>query len=256
MAITSTKFYSDRAQVVKCDLNEILPYRGLYIQENNCQIRYDSCHVRNWSDSYLLIYGDQKVGYGSVKGKDDLTQRDAIFEFYLVPFWRREKYLFYEALIEASQCKFLECQTNDALHTSLVHYFGRNISSDTMLFADDCSTAHSLDDARVRLRKPEDLVFEKNKDAGAYVLLINDEIVASGGFLTHYNMPFADLYMEVRPGYRRRGYATYILQEIKKYCYLAGRVPAARCSIRNEASQRSLLKAGMRNCGHMLVAEL
>jgi RimJ/RimL family protein N-acetyltransferase len=81
-------------------------------------------------------------------------------------------------------------------------------------------------------------------------------VIATGGFLLHYNKPFADLFMEVHPDHRGRGAATYLLQELKKECYLAGRVPAARCSIRNAASRAALLKAGMRECGFMLTGQV
>jgi RimJ/RimL family protein N-acetyltransferase len=91
---------------------------------------------------------------------------------------------------------------------------------------------------------------------GDYVLEVQGEIVATGGFMTHYNPPFGDLYMEVRPDCRGRGYASFILQEIKKACYAAGRVPAARCPIGNKASRAALLKAGMKVCGFMLLGHV
>ena len=62
----------------------------------------------------------------------------------------------------------------------------------------------------------------------------------------------ADLYMEVRPDARRRGYGSFLIQELVTECYLAGRVPAARTSTDNIASQRTLLKGGLRECGRML----
>jgi GNAT superfamily N-acetyltransferase len=82
------------------------------------------------------------------------------------------------------------------------------------------------------------------------------EVVATGGFLLHYNPSFADLYMEVRSDARRRGYGSFLIQEIVAECYLAGRVPAARTGIDNIASQRTLLKGGLRECGRMLRAAL
>ncbi|MGH7540453.1 MAG: GNAT family N-acetyltransferase, partial [Gemmatimonadota bacterium] len=88
---------------------------------------------------------------------------------------------------------------------------------------------------------------------GDYVVVSGGHVVATGGFLLHYNMPFADLYMEVREDCRRRGLATFLLQELKKECYLAGRVPAARCGLRNLASRGALTKAGLRACGFMLM---
>ena len=38
------------------------------------------------------------------------------------------------------------------------------------------------------------------------VAALHGEVVGTGGFLLHYNPPFADLYMEVREDARRRGY--------------------------------------------------
>jgi RimJ/RimL family protein N-acetyltransferase len=37
---------------------------------------------------------------------------------------------------------------------------------------------------------------------------------------------------------------------------LAGRVPAARCNINNAASKASLLKAGFKIAGFMVIAEI
>ena len=239
----------------KTSLKEILHFRHQYLQENNFQIRYDACHERGWSDSYLLSDDRMPVGYGSVKGKGNLADRDAVFEFYLLPHHRRESNQFYHSLLTTSQARFMECQTNDFLHAAMVFEFGKGIRSDTILFSDHSTTRLQVPNAEVRLRRDSDIIFEKYKDPGAYVLLVHEEVVASAGFLLHYNMPFADLYMEVRPDFRGHGYGAYILQEVKKHCYAAGRVPAARCSIKNPASRASLLNAGLRICGYMLWAK-
>ena len=82
---------------------------------------------------------------------------------------------------------------------------------------------------------------------------MNNEVVATGGFLLHYNFPFADLYMEVRENDRRKGLGSYLIQELKTQCYLAGRIPAARCNINNVASKITLLKAGFQIAGFMLL---
>jgi GNAT superfamily N-acetyltransferase len=82
------------------------------------------------------------------------------------------------------------------------------------------------------------------------------EVVATGGFLLHYNKPLADLYMEVREDCRRRGLGSFLLQELKNECYIAGRVPAARCDIRNTASRATLINAGLRTCGFMSTGKI
>jgi hypothetical protein len=56
--------------------------------------------------------------------------------------------------------------------------------------------------------------------------------------------------------FRRKGLGCLIIQELKKACYLAGRVPAARTSIQNQASRATLIKAGMQVCGFMLKGDI
>jgi GNAT superfamily N-acetyltransferase len=62
--------------------------------------------------------------------------------------------------------------------------------------------------------------------------------------------------MEVDKHHRRKGVGAFLVQEIIKQCYLAGRVPAARCSLQNKASRASLTKAGLRACGFMLMGQV
>ncbi|MEJ0080572.1 MAG: hypothetical protein WDM78_06355 [Puia sp.] len=80
--------------------------------------------------------------------------------------------------------------------------------------------------------------------------------MATGGFVWNYNFPFIDLYYEVKDGYRKKGLGTLITQELKKGAYQLGRVPAARCNVKNLASRNTLLKAGMRVCGYILVGKI
>jgi len=46
------------------------------------------------------------------------------------------------------------------------------------------------------------------------------------------------------------------VQQVIRECYLAGRVPSARCNIENVASKATLLKAGLAIAGHMLMGEV
>jgi len=54
------------AKAIKTSLEAILPFRNLFLQENNFQIRYNACHERGWTDSYIITYNDAKIGYGSI----------------------------------------------------------------------------------------------------------------------------------------------------------------------------------------------
>ena len=72
------------ARAVRTELADIQRLRSLYLQEMNTQIRYDACHSRGWTDSYLLYADDGCAGYGSIKGQQR-QDRDTIFEFYVMP---------------------------------------------------------------------------------------------------------------------------------------------------------------------------
>jgi GNAT superfamily N-acetyltransferase len=243
--------------ITKVSLNEILPLRALFLQENNFQIRYNACHERGWSDSYLIQSNGIHIGYGSVKGKDDLLLRDAIFEFYLLPAWHGNTNFIFQQLINASNAMFIECQSNSVLITSMLYEFAANISSDVILFADGPVTTLDIPGATFRERQEDDKIFEHHSEPeGSHVLEVGDKVVATGGFLLHYNKPFADLYMEVREDQRRKGYGSLLIQEVKKACYEAGRIPAARCGISNKASKATLLKGGLKIAGYMLSGEI
>ena len=73
--------------VQKTELASILPLRALFLQETNVQVRYNACHERGWSDSYLLKLNDRNVGYGSIKGRE-IPDRDTAFEFFVIPPFR------------------------------------------------------------------------------------------------------------------------------------------------------------------------
>lgn len=243
--------------LIKTNLQEILYLRNLFLQENNFQIRYNACHERGWTDSYLLIYNNEKIGYVSIKGNEDLKDRDTVFEFYIIPSFRNLSPVAFLELLQVSKAGFIECQSNDLLLTSLLYQFARNINSNVILFEDGFTPDIKTKKVLFRKRNNNDAVFEHTSEpVGDYVLELNKQIVATGGFLLHYNMPFADLYMEVEAAHRKKRFGSFLIQELKRECYLAGRVPAARCNIDNIASKSTLLKAGLKIAGYMLLAEV
>jgi hypothetical protein len=242
--------------VDKVELESILPLRALFLQEANRQIRYNACHERGWSDSYLLTINDRAVGYGSVKGRE-IPDRDTVFEFFVIPPFRKFAVELFRWLLDIACPRFIECQSNIPLLSSLLHGFARNISADVVLFEDHCVTDLSIPGTLLRPKRTSDQIFSHAVEpVGEYVLELEGEILATGGFLLHYNHPFADLYMEVREDCRRRGLGSFLLQEVKRECYLAGRVPAARSSILNTASHAALCRAGLRVSGFMLNGEV
>lgn len=244
------------ARAERVELRRILPLRALYLQEHNAQLRYNACHERGWTDSYVLMTNGATVGYGSVKGRE-IADRDTVFEFFVIPSFRRMSSRLFRELVAASGARYVECQSNDGALSALLYEFAHDISADIVLFADHAGTDHVIAGAVCRRRREDDQIFaHRVEPVGDFVVDVGGEVVATGGFMLHYNMPFADLYMEVREDCRRRGFAAFLLQELKRECYMAGRVPAARCDLRNVASRAALRKAGLRECGFMLTGTL
>ena len=244
-------------QLEKTSFELIKSLRDQYLSTVNYQIRYDACHSRGWSDSWLIELGGSTIGYGSVKGLEELAHRNTLFEFFLLDKYSDQTTWIFEEFLSISGVSYLEAQSNDPVLRHLIYQFGTEICSEVLLWEDFTETKLSVNDVNFRLKQPSEASLP-NKSAGSeeYILQVGQEKVAEGGFLTHYNFPFADLYMEVESGARSQGYGSYILQEIKKECYRSGRVPAARCNIVNYASRKTLKKAGFRPCGYMLKAKV
>lgn len=243
-------------KATKVNLKDILPLRDLYLQEMNCQIRYNACHERGWSDSYILFADEVVVGYGSIKGQE-IVDRDTVFEFFLFREYEHLASRVFSVLLEASDAKFIEPQSNAKLLTSMLYEFATNIRAEAILFDAGRTTNLSVPDVVFRSKGDYENTFGKKvEDGSGYILELGGEVIASGDFLLHYNKPFADLYMEVAESHRRKGLGSFLIQELKKVCYMAGRVPAARCNIQNKASKATLLKGGLGVVGCMLLGEV
>jgi GNAT superfamily N-acetyltransferase len=229
----------------------------LYLHENNIQIRYNAYHERGWTDSYLITFAEDEIGYGAIKGNENYLDRNTIFEFYLIPSFRNLFLQAFSKFLYTSKATFIECQSNDLQLTSMLYQKAQNICANVILFKDESKSEIIIDNVIFRRRYEKDIVFEHTTEPiGDYVLEFNGKIVATGGFLLHYNFPFADLYMEVLAEFRRKGLGSFLIQELKKQCYLAGRVPASRCDISNEPSKATLVKAGFGIAGFMLLGNL
>ena len=62
--------------------------------------------------------------------------------------------------------------------------------------------------------------------------------------------------METKGPFRRRGFGTFLVQELKRVCREHGHIPAARCNPGNVASRRTLQRAGFVPCGHILSGDV
>lgn len=239
-------------QITKTNLQEIQSLRNLFLHENDFQFIYNKCHGAGWADTYLFLADEMKIGYGSVWGKDKREDRDAIFEFYLIKPFRKQSNIVFPQFISACGAMFVECQSNDLLLSTMLYQYTQNINAEAILFEEHYQTNLHIPGAIFRKQKSED----NPGDDEDYVLEYNNTIVAIGGYVKNYNFPFIDMYMEVKEPFRQKGFGSLMVQELKKEAYLIGRVPAARCNIKNKASKATLLKAGLKVCGFILVGSI
>ena len=235
-------------------LAEILPLREEYRRLMACQIVHDSWHARGFTAQYLLRVGDAVAGYGAVGGAPD-TARDTVKELYLRPAFRDFAVSLCRELIARSDAQFIEAQSNDTVLTTLLGVLACDHTSDTILFADGEPSALNVRDVTLRPIDPAEhaRVFRHTTEPiGRWGLERAGTLVATGGFFLHYNPPFADIHMEVAQSARRRGYGSFLVQELVRLAREAGYVPAARCHRDNFASQHALQRGGLRPCGRIV----
>jgi acetyltransferase (GNAT) family protein len=229
--------------------------RGLYRQEANCQIIYDSFFARGLADCYLILVEGNIGGYGAVSNKYD---KGRLVEFYTLPHVRRLALPMFRELLAASHATSISAQTNIPLMLMMLYDCAKNIATEKILFHDAAITQLDCKNGVFRHSEPDEAgtIFPHSQEpVGDWVIEANGAIVATGGFLCHYNPPYGDIYMEVAEPARLQGYGSYLVQELKRVCYEAGKKPAARCNPDNAGSRRTLEKAGMLPCGRLLVGK-
>lgn len=228
--------------------------REEYRREMNCQIVHDSWHSRGFTSAYLLYLEGQLVGYGCVGGAPR-EPRETVKEFFVFPPARGSALQLFRRLIDASAARAIEAQTNDRLLLLMLLDCATELSSSTILFSDGATSTLTAPAVEFRRLTPPDResVFEHTREpVGEWGLEHNGQIVATGGMMFHYNPPYADLYMEVHAPYQRRGFGSYLVQELKRVCHESRSIPAARCDQTNVASRRTLERAGMFPCGRIV----
>ena len=239
-------------------LDAILALREEYRREMNCQIVHDSWHARGFTQSYLFGMADQVVGYGAI-GSSQGTPRTIVKEFFVRPEYRDKALPIFRRFLTAGGAATIEAQTNDPLLFDMLNQCAVAVSSDTILFADEAVTRLEAPGVTLRpvTRRDRLRMFpHTHEPVGDWGLEADSRIVASGGLLFHYNPPYGDIYMEVAPPFRRRGYGSYLVQELKRICREGGHIPAARTGQDNTASQRTLQRAGMMPCARIVTGRL
>jgi GNAT superfamily N-acetyltransferase len=243
-------------QAQRAEYREVEAMRELYRQEANCQIICDSLLRRGLADPYVILVEGRMAGYGGVRNKYDPGR---LMEFYTLPHLRSLAQPLFRELLAVSQATEIEAQTNMPLMLTMLYDCATDITEESILFADAFVTALACPNGVFRRATPEDdeaIFSHQHEPVGEWIMEANGAIVASGGFLCHYNPPYGDIFMEVTELARRQGFGSYLVQEVKRVCYESGKKPAARCSPTNIASRRTLQKAGFLPCGRKLVGKV
>ena len=243
-------------EVSRVEVEEITPLRELHRQEMSCEIMHDSFPRRGFSDAYLIRWEGRIAGYALVA---NVHWPETVHEFYLIPAYRDAALSIFRQLLGVSQATHILTQTNDRLLLLMLYDCAQNITSDTILFEDVFTTHLTCPTGSLRkvTEADKERMFEhKLEPVGDWMIESDGVPVATGGVLFHYNPPYGDVYMEVAEPYRRRGYGSYLVQEMKRICYEMGKIPASRCNVANVASRQTLQRAGLLPCGRLLVGEV
>jgi GNAT superfamily N-acetyltransferase len=241
-------------EVEPASLEEVLPLRELYRREMNCQIVHDSLPRRGFGNVFLIRLDGRIAGYGFVMGYQG-EPKDMVREFYILPGYRGRTLTTFRRLVEVAGARRMTVQTNDVQLTLLLYDCATEITGEAVVFHDALTTNLALPGAVFRpvADADKERIFEhKVEGVGDWLVEHDGAIVATGGIATHYNPPYGDLYMEVDERFRKRGYGSYLIQELKRTCYESGLVPAARCNVTNVASRATLQKAGLLPCARFL----
>jgi GNAT superfamily N-acetyltransferase len=230
-------------------LAEILPWLEESRRLAPGQIVHDSLHGRpGWIKSYLLRVTDQPAGFGAVAMGGPWRGTRTVFAFHVSPGHLPQAAGLFAAFLRASGATHFEIQTEPPLLLELARPHGTSWTTDAIVFRDaHVSTLPAP--AGAVLRKAagtdRDRIFAHHAEpVGDWVVEVDGVIAATGGWLSHYNPPRHDLYLEVAGPFRRRGLGSWLLQELKRECRAIGGTPCARTGPDNLASRTCLARAG------------
>jgi len=241
-----------KIEIRRGEYRDVECLRELYRAENPCQIWADSALRRRLAEPYLLLLEGRLSGYGAVWTQIDPGR---LTELYLLPFARQHALEIFRELLRASAATEIAAQTNIPLLTMLLYDCATHIGTEKILFEDAFTSNLAAHGATFRPSTQSD-ASETAEAPTQWIVEFGGNVVTKGGFLCHYNPPYGDIFMEVREGTRQRGFGSYLVQELKRVCYEAGRIPVARCSPGNVASRKTLQKAGLLPCARVLVGRV
>ncbi len=227
-----------------CSASDVVGMRELYQHECRCQVIAYSMLPRGLADSWSIVVGGTMVGYAGIWNKH---YPGRVSEFYVIPAYRSLQDELFQAFLLTATPIEIGAQTNIPHMATLLYDYCDSISQKNVHFQYDNHPGLALSGATLQIC---------DDSANEWLLQREEQIMAKGGILHHYNAPYSDLYMEVFPQFRRLGAGSYLVQELAARCWQLGRIPCARCNVDNSASRRTLRRAGLRCCGYNLAGKI
>ena len=236
--------------------HDIAAMREAYNAEMNCQVVHDSIHRRaGWTREFGILDGGRMVAYASVAVGGPWSDKPTFYEFYATPARRSRAYALFDAFLSAARPPAFEVQSSDVITTTLALTFARDVTTDRVIFRDGSTTTQQVPGATLQcVTTSADIqsAIAARQGGGEWLLELDGTVIGRGGILFHYNVPYGDVHMHIDESFRRRGYGSYLVQELKRLCYELGAIPAARCNPANTASIWTLQRAGMLPSGLIL----
>jgi GNAT superfamily N-acetyltransferase len=243
-----------------CEFDFVRPLRERYRREMACQIVHDSMHERSdWSKRFALHCDDFVAGYGAVLTGGPWAGTNTAFELFVLPEYRGFLLDLTAVFFDLAHVDQVIAQTNDTAMTMALLQYCRQIEPEKLVFTEGASSR--LPDKGASLRRTRDLdpclVFaHREEPVGDWALEKDGEIIATGGYLDHYNQPYVDLYLEVSPDSRRQGFGSFFVQELKRLARSENKIPCGRCAITNVGARKAMTQAGMVSCAHILIGRI
>jgi len=245
-------------------VDQVTDLRFLYARELDDIILYER-EIQHGQTRIYGIWNDRVlVGYGILHGEGE--DRSKVVEYFLLPQYRRYTAAAFDQLTRVTDATGVLARTNDTGLVLLLCERTRNLVPGHYCFQDAESTHRPVSGARYRRITQDDLdvltpimttsqawPFELSDRETLASWIASDEgrlledeegIAGIGAILRGYNPPFANIGMVVMKRARRRGYATYLVEELKRETYALGKIPRADCAHWNTASHSTLLKTG------------
>ena len=211
---------------------------------------------RVWESEYFIIKVDSAMAGYICVGADK-----TLYEFYLMKSALLLSQEIFKYLIDMKYITSAYCKSFDHLLLSLCFDFYKQAVCSAYMFRDDIGMKDSSRknmDIFVRLAGKDDIgsIIEMSGDffcgleenisrEEVFVFYADDVLLGAGSCKKVWDgMNFYDIGMVVAEGHRNKGIGTFIISNLKEYCYNNGRIPVCGCSYKNHASKKTLEKAG------------